>query len=72
MPYWFYAYDNYNYAGHFYYYWPSQQALAHDNPSISKTVDFQSDVLQERSTKFFQIRMSSNLLTKIKNSRQFR
>ena len=34
--------------------------------SISKRVEFQSDVLQESSTKFLQIRLSSNLLTKTK------
>ena len=30
----FHAYDSYNYARHFAYYWASQQALPQDHPSI--------------------------------------
>ena len=30
----FHAYNNYNYACHFSYYWASQQALAQDHPGI--------------------------------------
>ena len=36
MLYWFHAYDNYNYAHHFSYYWASQQALEKNHPSIFK------------------------------------
>ena len=34
MLYWFHAYDNYNYARHFSYYWASQQALPEHHPAI--------------------------------------
>ena len=33
MLHWFHAYNNYNYARHFYY-WALQQALAQDHPGI--------------------------------------
>ena len=32
--YWFHAYDNYNYARHFSYYWASHQALPEHYPAI--------------------------------------
>ena len=31
---WFHAYDNYNYARHFSYYWSSQQTLPEHHPAI--------------------------------------
>ena len=34
MLHWFHAYDNYNYARHFSYYWATQQALPVQHPAI--------------------------------------
>ena len=52
MLYWCHAYDNYNYARHFSYYWASQQAL--HNPAIYeefKEGDFLFVVLLANSKK---------------------
>ena len=52
MLYWFHAYDNYNYARHFSYYWASQQALPNIIQQCMKNlkVVFLFDVLLANST----------------------